>query len=124
MPGNSDGGAINTWLLWQMLGLYPIVTQPTWLLESPWFNDINMTINGNKTLRITSTGNDNPGSLGQEGFFVQSVKINGKQWTKNWFNHDDIMVYGGTIEFTVGSNMTIWETGDVPPSPGHYELDL
>ncbi len=64
-----------------MIGLYPIVTQPVYLLESPWFSDINMTINGNATLHITSNGDAR--SLGQSGFYVQSVKINGEEWTKN-----------------------------------------
>lgn len=121
VPGNSDAGALNSWLIWQMLGLYPIVTQPVYLLESPWFTDINMTINGNKTLRITSNG-DNI-SLGQSGYFVESVKINGEDWAKNWLNHEDIMVEGGTIEFTVGDTGEVWETGDLPPSPGRKAVD-
>lgn len=121
MPGNSDAGALNSWLIWQMLGLYPIVTQPIYLLESPWFTDINMTINTNKTLRITSNG-DNI-SLGQSGYFVESVKINGRAWDRNWFNHEDIMIEGGTIEFTVGNSEQAWETGDVPPSPGRRTAD-
>nr|OQO29523.1 hypothetical protein B0A51_02615 [Rachicladosporium sp. CCFEE 5018] len=59
VPGNSDAGALNSWLIWQMLGLYPVVTQTTILIGSPWFSDINMTVNGNRTLRITATGLDN-----------------------------------------------------------------
>lgn len=122
MPGNSDAGALNSWLIWQMLGLYPIVTQPVYLLGSPWFSDINMTINGNKTLRILSHNVEDSASLGQSGFYVQSVKINGQDWVKNWFSHDDVMVDGGTIEFYLGDNETVWETGDVPPSPAHEVL--
>ncbi|KAF2116762.1 glycosyl hydrolase [Lophiotrema nucula] len=121
VPGNSDAGALNSWLIWQMLGIYPIVTQPVYLIESPWFSDINVTVNYNHTLRITATGGDNA-SLGQQGYYVQSVKINDQQWDKNWFEHDDIMVSGGTIEFVLGSKATVWETGDVPPSPGHVVL--
>lgn len=64
-----------------MLGIYPVVTQPVYLLGSPWFSDISMTINGNATLRITSNGNAE--TLGQESFYVQSVRINGEEWTKN-----------------------------------------
>lgn len=116
LPGNSDAGALNSWLVWQMIGLYPVVTQPVYLLSSPWFPDLNMTVNGNRTLRITAAG------LGQESYYVQSVKINGQPWTKNWFVHEDVMVEGGTIEFLLGSNATIWETGEVPPSPGHVNL--
>lgn len=105
---------MNSWLLWQMLGMYPIVTQPVYLLSSPWFPDLNMTVNGDKTLRISATGLD-------EGYYVQSVKINGQPWTKNWFEHEDVMVKGGHIEFDLGKQMKAWETGEVPPSPGHVE---
>jgi len=113
VPGNSDSGALNSWLIWQMLGLYPVVTTPVYLLVSPWFGDINMTVNGNRTLRIISHG------LDPESYYVQSTKVNGQSWDKNWLNHEDVMSNGGTIEFFVGANMTSWETGDVPPSPGH-----
>lgn len=73
-----------------------------------------MTINGDKTLRISATGLE-------EGYYVQSVKINGMAWTKNWFEHEDVMVNGGHIEFGLGKQMKAWETGEVPPSPGHVE---
>ena len=117
VPGNSDAGALNSWLIWQMLGMYPIVTTPVYLLESPWFNDINITVNGNSTLRIRSRGLE-------DGYFVKGVKINGKNWTKNWFEHGDVMVNGGLIEFDVGREPVVWETGDVPPSPGHVVLNV
>ena len=115
VPGNSDAGALNSWMIWQMLGLYPVVTQPVYLLNSPWFADINMTINGNRTLRVTSNNLNNGDS-----YYVQSVKINGQPWDRNWFEHQDLMVEGGTIEFEMGSEMKYWETGDIPPSPGHF----
>jgi putative alpha-1,2-mannosidase len=95
-----------------MLGIYPVVTQPVYLLSSPWFPEINMTVNGNRTLRITATG------LGQESYYVQSVTINGVQWTKNWFDHQDVMVEGGEIAFVLGSEERAWESGEVAPSPG------
>ena len=116
MPGNSDAGALNSWLIWQMLGLYPIVTTPVYLLESPWFSDINVTINGNRTLRIRAEG------LSEDSYFVHGVKINGQQWNRNWFEHADIMEQGGRIEFVLGNKPKVWETGNVPPSPGHIEL--
>ncbi|OGM45813.1 glycosyl hydrolase [Aspergillus bombycis] len=115
VPGNSDAGAMNSWLLWQMIGIYPVVTQPVYLISSPWFPDLNMTINGNQTLRITATGLD-------QGYYVQSVKINGQSWQKNWFEHKDLMEQGGSIEFELGSEMKAWETGSVPPSPGHTTM--
>ena len=126
VPGNSDAGALNSWLVWQMLGLYPVVTQDVYLIGSPWFEDLNMTINGNQTLRIMATSERNMSSaengFGQEGYYVQSVKINGKDWGRNWFVHGDAMVEGGTIEFVLGDEAEVWESGEVPPSPGHVVL--
>ncbi|KAL4810093.1 glycosyl hydrolase family 92-domain-containing protein [Aspergillus unguis] len=115
IPGNSDAGAMNTWLLWNILGIYPMVTTTTYLLGSPWFSDLNMTINGNATLRILASGLN-------EGPFVQSVTINGKNWDKNWFEHADVMATGGVIEFVLGQEAKIWEGGEVPPSPGHVQV--
>ncbi|KAB8070251.1 glycosyl hydrolase [Aspergillus leporis] len=115
VPGNSDAGAMNSWLLWQMLGIYPVVTQPVYLISSPWFPDLNLTINGNRTLRITATGLD-------QGYYVQSVRINGQYWQKNWFEHKDLMEQGGILEFELGPEMKVWETGSVPPSPAHSEM--
>ena len=108
---------MNTWLVWQMMGIYPVVTQPIYLISSPWFRDFNMTVNGDKNLRIKTDGLN-------DGYYVQSVKINGKSWNKNWFEHKDVMVDGGTIEFELGPEMKAWDTGDVPPSPGHYTVNV
>jgi predicted alpha-1,2-mannosidase len=125
IPGNSDAGALNCWLVWQMLGLYPIVTTPVYLLESPWFSDINITVNHNQTLRIRAEGLDD--GDGKPGYYVQGVRINDQEWNKNWFEHEDadgIMTNGGEILFRLGSEQKIWETGEVPPSPGHQVVDV
>lgn len=77
-----------------------------------------MTVNGNYSLRITANGLNN-----QEGsYYVQSVKVNGKQWDKNWVEHDELMLLGGSLEFELGSEPKGWESGEVPPSPGHLVL--
>jgi len=97
-----------------MLGFYPVVTQLIFLIGSPWFDDINITVNSNYTLHVAASGLDNEGG----SHYVQSVRINGKQWDKNWVEHEEIMVTGGTVEFELGDEMTGWETGLLPPSPG------
>ncbi|KAH1897552.1 hypothetical protein KXV57_000639 [Aspergillus fumigatus] len=52
VPGNSDAGAMNSWLVWQMLGHYPLASQPVYRSISPWFPELNMTVNGNQTLGL------------------------------------------------------------------------
>lgn len=112
LPGNSDAGAVDSWMFWQMLGLYPVATQPVYLILSPWFDDISVTVGDKYTLRITAKG------LGEDSYFVQSLKVNGKKWNKSWLEHGDIAM-GGAIEFVLGGDPVRWDTGDVPPSPGH-----
>jgi putative alpha-1,2-mannosidase len=103
-----------------MLGLYPVVTTPVYLLESPWFDDINVTVNHDRTLRIRAQGLDDGGA--RRGYYVQGVWINGVQWERNWFEHGDVMMEGGEILFVLGSDERVWETGVPPPSPGHVEV--
>jgi len=113
LPGNDDAGALSSWLVWTMMGLYPVVTQPVYLLLSPWFDDMKMNI-GNGTLRVTAD------RQGGRGIYVQSVKVNGVVWDQNWVSHDDLVANGGgTIEFILGEEQKSWDTGNVPPSPGH-----
>jgi putative alpha-1,2-mannosidase len=119
LPGNSDAGAIDSWLIWNIIGLYPVVTQPVYLLLSPWFSDMTLSVGGNKTLRITAQ------NLGDASYFVQSVKVNGQAWNQSWISHNDIVGGGrgqSTIEFVMGSQKTEWNGGPLPPSPGHHVL--
>ncbi|KAI8931791.1 hypothetical protein NX059_011428 [Plenodomus lindquistii] len=122
IPGNSDAGALNAWLVWQMLGIYPVVTTGVYLLGSPWFGDVSVSVGYDKVVRIRAVGLKDSG--GEEGYYVQSVRINGVEWDRNWFEHGDVMVDGGEIVFVLGTEKKVWETGDVPPSPGHRVVDV
>ena len=123
IPGNSDAGALDSWLVWNMIGLYPVVTQPVYLVLRPWFDDISVKIGEEGWLRITAEGLDEEsGSV-----YVQSLKVNGVQWDRSWIEHTDLMMEGGgnaTLDFVLGRERRDWDTGEVPPSPGHVELDL
>jgi len=101
-----------------MIGLYPVATQSIYLLGAPWFSEITMSVGKNKTLSIYANDLDNS----HNSFFVQAVRVNGEDWNQNWLNHSDVMVDGGTIEFDLGKRAIKWDTGPVPPSPGHFYL--
>lgn len=112
IPGNSDAGAMQSWILWNMFGLYPITGQTTFLIGSPWFEKLDMGLGGGKTLKIRMSGGNK-----DTAYYVQSLKINGKQWKKNWVTWDDIFAKGATMEFVLGAQAKKWDTGAVPPSP-------
>lgn len=112
LPGNSDAGAMQTWILWNMIGLYPLTGQTTFLIGSPWFSQMTIDLGGGKSLKISSTGGNS-----DTAYYVQSLKVNGKTWNKSWVTWQDIFENGGTLDFGLGGSPSKWDTGDPPPSP-------
>lgn len=54
---------------------------------------------------------------GPQNRYIQSAKLNGQPFTKNWLSHETI-VAGGTLEFEMGSEPNeAWGSGegDAPP---------
>lgn len=111
LPGNSDAGAMESWLLWNMIGLYPLTGQTTFLVASPWFADLTIALGGDKKLVITAE------NVAEDSFYVQSLKVNGQTWDKAWVTWDDVFANGGTMDFVLGPEPADWATGEDPPSP-------
>ncbi|KAL8714575.1 MAG: hypothetical protein Q9220_001523 [cf. Caloplaca sp. 1 TL-2023] len=112
LPGNSDSGAMQSWLLWNMIGLYPITGQTTFLIGSPWFG-MTIHLGEGKTLKITIKGIET-GSA----FYVQSLQVNGRIWEQNWLTWEDVFARGGTMDFVLGREPSQWSWGGpLPPSP-------
>lgn len=114
LPGNSDAGAMETWLVWAMIGLYPMTGQTTFLIGSPWFRNLTIDLGSGKELAISSTGGNDPATE----YYVQSLKVNGEAWRQGWVTWEDVFAEGGTMEFVLGAAPANWTTGPVPPSPG------
>lgn len=114
LPGNSDAGAMQAWYFFLLIGVYPVAGTTTYLLLSPFLEETTINLeNGNKA---TIKANN----LGPDSYYVQSVTLNGETLAQNWITHD-FFVDGGELVFELGQFPVLWETGVVPPSPGHYE---
>ena len=90
IPGNSDAGALNSWLLWNMLGLYPVVTQPVYLILSPSVNDNSVKIGeeGKESwVRITAEGLDEKA----KSVYVQSLRANRVTWDRSSIRNEDLV---------------------------------
>ncbi|ODV96523.1 hypothetical protein PACTADRAFT_15059 [Pachysolen tannophilus NRRL Y-2460] len=116
LPGNSDAGAMQAWLFWGIIGLYPVSGTTTYLLSSPFVSNFTLELDNGNTFSVIA---DN---LSETNIFVQNVTVNGDSWDKNWVSHDDVFTNGGEIYFVLGSDPVEWDVGDNPPSPGHYSL--
>ncbi|KAH7341038.1 glycosyl hydrolase family 92-domain-containing protein [Rhizoctonia solani] len=112
IPGNQDAGAMATWI-------YPVTSQPIYLLSAPFFKAIDVRIGTtdptsasykSKTyLKVRAPG------LDANNHYVQGVKINGKSINRSFIWHDEI-INGGLLEFTMGSEAVAWDSGELPPS--------
>ena len=103
---------MQTWLLWNMIGLYPLTGQTTFLIGSPWFNMV-IDLGGGKSLEVTTTGGNS-----DTAYYVQSLRVNGQAWNKSWLTWNDVFANGGTMDFVLGPNASGWASGGaLPPSP-------
>ena len=95
-----------------MIGLYPLTGQTTFLIGSPWFMRLEIDLGDGKSLLVTSEGGNQ-----ENGFYVQSLRVNGEQWDKAWVAWDDVFARGGRLEFVLGPEAVRWANGMLPPSP-------
>jgi putative alpha-1,2-mannosidase len=98
LPGNGDSGAMQSWLLWNMIGLYPLTGQTTFLIHSPWFEHLSIDLGGKKKLIVNSTSGDQDSRI-----YVQTLRVNAQDWKENFLDWNDVFAEGGTMEFQLGS---------------------
>ena len=95
-----------------MIGMYPITGQTTFLIHAPWFS-MTIDLGNDKKLAITTTGGNSDCAC-----YVQSLKVNGEAWNKAWLTWEDVFANGGTMDFELGAEGSNWSrNGVLPPSP-------
>jgi putative alpha-1,2-mannosidase len=105
---------MQSWLLWNVIGLYPLTGSTTFLIGSPWFESLSINLGNGKKFTVKSKGGD--GGSGKK-IYVQSLTVNGVAWNKSWVEWKDVFEDGGVMEFVLGANPSNWTTGALPPSP-------
>jgi predicted alpha-1,2-mannosidase len=94
--GNEDCGQMSAWAVWSMMGFYPAnPANGEYVFGSPMFDEVTIKVPENKTMVITTKNN------GRHHPYIQSVKLNGKPYTKTYIDHATLLK-GGTLEFTMG----------------------
>lgn len=113
MPGNDDLGTMSAALVWEDLGLFPIVPgNGTLALASSLFSKVTIPLPSGKTLTISAP------NASDSNRYVQSMTVNGQPWSKTYLPAS-ILTSGGTVvENLGGSPNTSWATGAdaAPPS--------
>ncbi|RYD42663.1 MAG: glycoside hydrolase family 92 protein, partial [Sphingomonadales bacterium] len=112
--GNDDCGQMSAWFILSALGFYPVdPVSAIYVFGSPLFDVAEVTVGAGKTLTVRAEGN------GPDRPYVQSVRWNGKPWSKNWIAHADL-IGGGELVFEMGAKPSAFGTAkaDRPPSFG------
>lgn len=91
--GDEDNGQTSAWYVFSALGFYPVCPgSDEYIMGSPLFKSVTLNLENGKKVVIKGENNN------QNNRYVQSVKLNGKNYTKNYFRHGDLM-NGATINF-------------------------
>ncbi len=84
--GDEDNGQTSAWYVFSALGFYTVCPgSDEYIIGSPLFDKVRLHLENGKTVEIESTNNK------KENRYIESIKLNGKNYTKNYFKHDDLM---------------------------------
>jgi predicted alpha-1,2-mannosidase len=96
LPGNDDCGTLSAWVVFAMMGFYPVCPGNTdYAITCPIFDEITICLDSNfysgheLLLKKVDTGKRE---------FVKSIRLNGKQLDNFFINHK-ALVSGGILEF-------------------------
>jgi predicted alpha-1,2-mannosidase len=111
--GNEDCGQMSAWYILSATGFYPVTPgDPIYAIGSPLFEEVKINLENGKTFIIKAKNNSS------KNIYIQSAKLNGKDYTKSFISHEDIMG-GGELIFEMGAEPNKnWgvEESDLPVS--------
>lgn len=96
LSGNDDCGQMSGWYLFNAMGFYPVCPGSNYYaIGSPVLKSITLHLPADKTFKVTAQNVNN------KNIYIQSVKLNGKEWNKPYFHYDELK-NGGEMVFTMG----------------------
>ena len=116
IPGNDDCGEMSSWAVFAMMGIYTVdPASLAYELVSPVFHKVVIRLQApyqGKTFTIEA-----PADAAAQPY-IQSVKLNGREHSKNWIGFQSITA-GGRLKFELGREPNkSWGSApqDAPPS--------
>ena len=95
--GDEDNGQTSAWHVFSAMGFYPVCPGSNeYVLGSPLFKKVTLNLENGKKVVISAPNND------VENRYIQSMTLNGKNYTKNFLTHEDLMK-GAKINFKMSS---------------------
>lgn len=102
VSGNEDCGQMSAWYVLSSMGFYSVTPGSNeYVIGTPLFDKATINLESGKEFTIVAN------NLSDINFYIENVKLNGKDLDVTYLKHDDI-VNGGTLEFTMTDNPAIW----------------
>ena len=96
IPGDEDGGGLSAFVVFSMMGIYPVTPGvPVYDVASPVFTKVMIHLKNGKDFVIAAPASS------PDNKYVQSVRWNSKPLDRLWIEHKDV-ANGGTLELTMG----------------------
>ncbi|KAI0097241.1 alpha-1,2-mannosidase-like protein [Nemania sp. FL0031] len=113
IPGNDDC-AMGAFSAFAFMGFFPVAGQDVYLLTPPLFREVSIRTPDGRGWATLRNANFDPTYT---DMYIQSARLNGRPYTKNWITHD-FFTKGGVLEFVLGPQESEWgiREEDLPPS--------
>ncbi|WP_437922211.1 GH92 family glycosyl hydrolase [Sphingobacterium sp. LRF_L2] len=111
IPGDEDGGGMSAFVVFSMLGFYPVTPGlPAYTIGSPFFEEASVELSTGEIFRVKA---ENFGELNK---YIQSASLNGKPLHRAWLTHEEISS-GGELLLRMGDRpQKEWAIENPPPS--------
>ncbi|HEY8039091.1 MAG TPA: GH92 family glycosyl hydrolase [Polyangiaceae bacterium] len=103
VPGNDDAGTMSAWLVFSMLGFYPVPGTDQYVIGAPAFPHATIAVQGG-TFTI-----DAP-DVSDQNVYVQGVSLDGTPLSTPVIHHADLKA-GGSLTFQMGPAPSTWGQG-------------
>lgn len=91
--GDEDNGQTSAWYVFSALGFYPVTPAvDQYVIGAPLFKKVTLNLENGKTITINAPKNS------ADNKYVQTLKYNGKPYSKNWLSHSTLL-QGATLDF-------------------------
>ncbi|SFG38152.1 GH92 family glycosyl hydrolase [Pontibacter chinhatensis] len=91
--GDEDNGQTSAWYVFSALGFYPVTPAvDQYVLGAPLFRKATLKLENGKEIVINASQNSD------ENRYIQSMRLNGKSYDKNWLSFTELMK-GASMDF-------------------------
>jgi predicted alpha-1,2-mannosidase len=101
--GNDDCGQMSAWLVWNMVGLYPMnPASGEYMITAPLVESAQIHVGKGKVFTITAKG------ISEKNSYIVAARLNGKPLQKPLIAHE-VMMRGGKLELEMGEKWSgLW----------------